>query len=147
MTNTLIAPPSTRPVPLALVAGATFAGTLGFTALGTVLSAQSDEHGWSELAVIGGIALVAVLGVFAVVRRFRGSPKAGGVGLGLSLFGLLTVLAFFMGLTPAFAVGGLVLGASAGHQGRGARLGIAATAIGALALVGYVGIYVADALM
>ncbi len=133
--------------PLAPVAAATFAGTALFTALGTVLSGETNEHGWGELAFVLGIALVAVGGVTALVRRFQDSHKAAGVGLGLAVFGLATVLVFFMGVTPAFAVGGMLLGAAARRTQVRPGLGSAAVAIGALALLGYVAIYVTDLFM
>jgi len=143
-TQHLTSPPVTPAPPLVPVAAATFAGTALFTALGTVLSGEGDEHGWGEFAFVLGIALVAVVGVMALVRRLQDSRKAAGAGLALSVFGLATVLVFFMGLTPAFAVGGMLLGAAARRTQVRPGLGGAAIAVGALALLGYVAIYVTD---
>lgn len=146
-TQHFVPSPVTQTPPLVPVAAATFAGTAGFTALGTVLSGESGEHGWGELAVVLGVALVAVVGVMGLVHRFQDSRKAAGVGIGLAVFGLATVLIFFMGLTPAFGVGGMLLGAAARRSQVRAGLGSAAIAVGALALLGYIAIYVSDLLM
>ncbi|MGZ8745353.1 MAG: hypothetical protein ACXWXO_20760 [Nocardioides sp.] len=144
MTMQQLTTPTTTSPPALPVAVATFAGTGVFTTLGTVLSGESGEHGWGELAFVLGVALVAVIGVFALVRRTQHSPRAAAVGLGLAVLGLATVLVFFMGLTPAFAVGGMVLGAAARRSQLRPGLGGAAIAVGALALIGYVAIYLSD---
>lgn len=146
-TQHLVSPPVTQAPPLVPVAAATFAGSAVFTALGTVLSGESGEHGWGEFAFVLGVALVAVVGVTALVRRFQDSRQTAGVGLGLAVFGLATVLVFFMGVTPAFAVGGMLLGAAARRSQVRAGLGGVAIAVGALALLGYVAIYLTDLLM
>ena len=133
----------TSVVPLAL---GTFVGSLVFIALGTFGDGSAtDEHGWEEFLVIAGISAAAVALVFGLaVARLDSSPRAGAVGLTLSILGLLTVLAFWAGVTPALAVGGMLLGVAARRTGRATGMGTAAVAIGALALVGYVAIYISD---
>ena len=88
------------------------------------------------------VAAAVVFGL--VVPRLQSSPKAAGVGLGLSIAGLVLVLAFWSGLTPSLAVGGLLLGAAARRMDVKATLGSVAMAVGALALVGYAAIYIVD---
>ena len=80
----------------------------------------------------------------AVVPHFRDSRRAAAVGLGLSIAGLVLVLAFWSGLTPSLAVGGLLLGVAARLRNVRPTMGAVAIAVGALALVGYVAIYVTD---
>jgi hypothetical protein len=132
-----------RLFPLAL---GTFAGTTAFTALGTFVDGTDGaEHSTGDFLVIAGLTAVAVAVVFGlVVPRARAGSRAAGVGLGLSIAGMVLVLAFWSGLTPALAVGGMVLGAGVRRSGRGTGAGAAAIAVGALALLGYVAIYVLD---
>jgi hypothetical protein len=147
MTSTTHAPVHTTERPSVLsAAAATFLGSLGFIALGIFGDGSaSDEHGWGEFFIIVGFAAVAVAAVFGLaVARLQSSPKAGPVGLALALFGLVTVLVFWAGITPALAVGGMLLGAAARRNGLRTGFGTAAVAVGALALLGYVAIYVTD---
>jgi hypothetical protein len=81
-----------------------------------------------------------------VTRALR-KDSAGGTALGLSVPAvLLLVPAFWSGLPLVLGVAGLVVG----NAGRGARSGggkcVAAVALGALACLGYVAIYVSDGL-
>jgi hypothetical protein len=144
MSTTTHAPTATRPATLP-AAIATFAASCVFTALGTVASGTSDEHGWGEFLIVCGFSLVAVALVFGLaVHRLQDSPKAGAVGLVLSVLGLLTIAVFWAGVTPAFAVGGVLLGMAARRSGQRTGLGTAAIAVGALAAVGYIAIYLGD---
>ncbi len=128
------------------VAVATLVGTTAFTALGMFADGTDGADGSvGEFLVIVGITAVAVAVVFGlVVPRTQHGTKAAGVGLGLAIAGLILVLAFWSGLTPPLAVGGMLLGAAARRTGLRPGLGGAAVAIGALALVGYVVIYGLD---
>jgi hypothetical protein len=132
--------------PIMPAAAFTYLGTCAFTALG-VFGDGTDgaDHAASDFFVIAGATAVAVAVIFGVVvpRVERGS-RAAGVGLGLSLVGLLFVLVYWSGLTPPLAVGGILLGAAARRAGHRPGLGGAAIAIGALALVGYASIYALD---
>ena len=144
--TTTHAPLSTTRRPALLPAAAlTLAASFVFTSLGTIASGTSDEHGWAEFLMVCGFSVVAVALVFGLaVARLQDSPRAAGVGLGLATVGLLTVVAFWAGVTPALAVGGILLGMAARRTGRSAGIGTAAMAVGALALAGYVAIYLAD---
>ncbi len=126
------------------VAAATLAGSLLFTAFGTVLSPESDGHGWSELLIIGAFSVVAVALVFALVARAQDGPRAGGIGLALGVAALASVLVFWAGITPALGAGAVLLGLATRRTGQGSGVGMAAVACGALGLAGYVAIYVAD---
>ena len=142
-TTTTQAPTQTRLLP---VAAGTFLGTCAFTALG-VFGDGTDgaTHAASDFFVIAGVTAVAVAVIFgAVVPRVERTARAAGVGLCLSLVGLLMVLVFWSGLTPTLAVGGIVLGAAARRTGRRPGVGGVAIAVGALALVGYIAIYTLD---
>ena len=123
----------------------TFLATCAFTSLGTVASPRSgDEHGWGEFLVVCGIGLVATVVVLGlVVPRVRNGSRAGGVGLALGIIAVPSVLAFWAGITPALAVGAVLLGLAARRQGRGG-MGSTAVALGLLAGAGYVAIYVGD---
>jgi hypothetical protein len=144
MSTTTHAPTTTRPATLP-AAVATFVASCVLTSLGTVASGTSDEHGWGEFFMVCGFSLVAVVLVFGLaVARLQDGPRAGAVGLALSILGLLTVAVFWAGVTPALAVGGVLLGMGARRTGQRTMLGTAAMAVGALAIVGYVAIYLGD---
>ena len=145
MTSTTITR-STPDLRIAPVAVATVLGTTAFTALGVFGDGSSGADAETgEFLVIVGFTVVAAAVVFGlVVPRLQSSRKAAGVGLGLSIAGLVFVLAFWSGLTPPLAVGGLLLGAAARRTGVRPTLGSVAMAVGALALVGYAAIYVVD---
>jgi hypothetical protein len=146
MTSTQIPVHSTQALSTPQLAAATFLGSVAFNALGTFGDGtEGSEHGWGEFVIVGGFSVVAVALVFGLaVPRLRSSRKAGAVGLTLAILGLLTVPVFWAGVTPALAVGGLVLGGAARRTGRGGASGTAAVATAALALLGYVAIYVTD---
>jgi hypothetical protein len=132
--------------PVAPFALATFLGTAAFTALGIYGDGSEGSPGsLGELLTILALTAVAVAVVFGlVVPRNQQSSRAATVGLVLSAVGLLLVVAFWSGLTPALAVGGIVLGAAARRSNLRPTTGSIAMAVGALALVGYVAIYVTD---
>jgi hypothetical protein len=145
MTSTTTTAVPTR-TPLLPVAAGTFLGTCAFTALGVFGDGtEGATHSATDVLVVAGLAAVTIGVIFGlVVPRVQSGRRAAGVGLGLSLAGLLMVLLFWSGLTPPLAVGGIVLGAAARRSGQRPGLGGAAIAVGALALVGYVAIYTLD---
>ena len=57
------------------------------------------------------------------------------------------MLAFWAGLTPILAGGGALLGWAGRDADRGRGMSWAAVVIGAVALVGYLAIYVTDAII
>jgi len=143
MTTTTV--PATRTTGPLLPIGV-YAVTTAFNALGVFADGTdgAEANPW-EFVVIAVLSAVAVAVVFGLVvpRTLRGT-RAAGVGLGLSIAGLVLVLAFWSGLTPALAVGGIVLGAAARRSGRRTGMGGVAVAVGALALLGWVASYVTD---
>ena len=54
------------------------------------------------------------------------------------------MLVFWSGIAPLLAVSGMLLGSAARRTGDGPGKGAAAVGLGALALLGYVAIYVSD---
>jgi hypothetical protein len=121
---------------IAPVASASVAVAAALAAWGTF-----GEHGdqpWGEYLVVLGIIAVGALAVFAgVVPR---TERAGAAGLVLSALGLLAIAVFWSGLPVVFGAGGLLLGWTA----RDRVLGRAAIALGALAIVADVVVYVMD---
>jgi prepilin signal peptidase PulO-like enzyme (type II secretory pathway) len=97
------------------------------------------EYRYTKYALSVLFILVVALIVFGVVVPWATRRSAGGAGTGLvlSLLGVLTVVAFWSGLPPVLAVGGIVLG----YVGRRAdtirrrRVAGAAIGLGALALI------------
>jgi hypothetical protein len=118
------------------------AATCAVAAAGTAYGA----HDWTELLVVTAVIAVAGLGVFGVVvpRALR-RDSAGGTALWLSVPALLLTLpAFWSGLPLVLGVGGVVIG-NAGRRGHaGAGRSAVAVALGALAILGYLTIYVVD---
>lgn len=101
-------------------------------------------HDWTEVIVsVSGMALIAAVIFGIVVPRALRKESAGGTALGLSIPAvLLTLPAFWTGLPLVLGAAGFVVG-SAGRQARsGAGTCIAGLVLGALAVLGYVAIYV-----
>lgn len=132
--------------PIFLPAAATVVGALAFAALGTFGDgADGAAHESGDFLVVGAwILTLAAVMFLVVVPRSMASGRAAGLGLGLSIAALPLVLVFWAGITPVLAVSGMLLGAAARRSGRGAGKGGAAIVLGALALVGYVAVYVSD---
>ncbi len=146
MTSTPFAPTTDINLPIRPAAAATVLGTLAFVAFGTFADgSQGAEHDPMEFVVIGGfVVALSALMFLLVVPRALASGRTANLGLGLAIGALLFVLAFWAGITPALAVSGILLGSAARRTSEGAGKGAAAVAIGALALLGYVAIYVSD---
>ncbi len=101
-------------------------------------------HDWVEVAVsVTGMVLIAAVIFGVVVPRALRKESAGGTALGLSIPALLLAMpAFWTGLPLVLGVAGVIVG-NAGRQARsGAGACIAGLALGALAVLGYVAIYV-----
>jgi hypothetical protein len=96
---------------------------------------------WPVLIIIGVVAAI-VFGL-VVPRGLSGAWSPATAGLVLSVLGLLTVVAFWSGAPPIFALGGILLGYVA-KQRRAGMMATAAIAIGVLALVADVIIYIGD---
>lgn len=125
---------------------------IGAIAIATTLAAVgtyggNDEQGTNEFLVVCAVIAVAAAVVFGlVVPKGLQREAAGATALTLSILGLVTVLAFWSGLTPILAGGGALLGWAGRDADRGRGLSWAAVAIGALALAGYLAVYLTDTL-
>jgi hypothetical protein len=124
---------------------------IGTIALATVLAAvgtySGDQQGTKEFLVVCAIIAVAAAVVYGlVVPRGLHREAAGATALTLSILGLLTVVAFWAGLTPILAGAGILLGLAGRQASRNRGMCVAAIGIGALAFVGYLGIYLGDQL-
>ena len=126
---------------------------IGSIALATVLAAVGtwgggDEQGTKEFLIVCAVIAVAAAVVFGwVVLRGLQREAAGATALTLSILGLLTVAAFWSGLTPILASGGALLGWAGRDAERGRGMCRAAIGIGALALTAYLVIYATDQLL
>jgi len=105
-------------------------------------------HGWTELLVVAAILVACTALVFGkVVPSALGRSSAGGTALALSILALLLLVpAFWSGLPLVLGVAGAILGNAGRRASGGAGKCIAAVAMGALAAVGYLAIYVSDAM-
>ncbi len=103
-------------------------------------------HDWREIAVSVSVLLISAIFVFGyVVPRALGQESAGGTALGLSIPALMLMLpAFWSGLPMILGVAAVLVG----NAGRSARSGsgrcIAGLALGALAVLGYLAIYIGE---
>ena len=146
MTSTQMSPAPTTSLPVRPAGIATVLGTLAFTAIGTFGDGTNDaDHGAREFLFIAAIvvAVSALMFVFVVPRALR-SGRTANLGLGLAIGSLPFVVVFWSGIGPVLAVSGILLGMAARRAGDGAGKGAVAVGIGALALLGYVAIYVSD---
>jgi hypothetical protein len=96
---------------------------------------------WPVLVIIGVVAVI-VFGL-VVPRGLSGAWPTARTGLILSVLGLLTVIAFWSGAPPIFAFAGILLGYVARQRGE-SGMATAAVAIGVLALVADIAIYIGD---
>ncbi len=118
----------------------------------TVLAAAGTVYGahdWTEIAVtLPGLAVAAAFVFGYVVPRALRKDSAGGTALALSIPAvLLTLPAFWTGLPMILGAAGVVVG----NAGRNARSGggtsITGLVLGALAVLGYLVIYIGDGIM
>ena len=131
---------------IAPVAVAAIAIATTLAAVGTY--SGNEEQGTKEFLVVCAIIAVAAAVVFGlIVPRGLQREAAGATALTLSILGLLTVLAFWAGLTPILAGGGALLGWAGRDADRGRGMSRSAVVIGALALVGYLAVYSTDAIL
>lgn len=129
-------------------AGSAWVGGLAATtvaAAGTVYGA----HNWTEIVVTVSVLAVVAAFVFGyVVPRALRTESAGGTALALSIPALVLVLpAFWTGLPMVLGVAGVMVG----NAGRDARSGsgksIAGLVLGALAILGYLAVYIGDGII
>ena len=93
------------------------------------------------LVIIG--VLAAIVYGFVVPRAARGIWPMARTGLILSILGLLTVIVFWSGAPPIFALPGILLGYFARQRGE-TGLATAAVIVGVLAVVADIAIYIGD---
>ena len=131
-----------RPAPHPAAIGAALA--VGLLALEYVLNTP-DEDALRQFLVVLGIIAVGTAVVFGVVVP-RASARGGspGVALTLSVLGVLFAGAFWSGLPPVLAVGGITLARQSREQGGLAR---AAVGVGGLALLADLAAVIADAVI
>ncbi|MDP9441695.1 MAG: hypothetical protein M3P34_05890 [Actinomycetota bacterium] len=145
MTTTVTSATTTarRPAPASVWGGGLAATVLA--AAGTLYGA----HDWTEIAVTVPVLAVVAAFVFGfVVPAAMRKESAGGTALGLSIPAvLLTLPAFWSGLPMVLGVAGVMVG----NAGRNARSGggkcIAGLVLGALAVLGYLAIYIGDGII
>ena len=108
------------------------------------LVAKPNEDALREFLVVTGIIVVSSAVVFGVVVP-RALAKGGSpaTALTLSLLGLLLAAAYWSGLPPVLAIGGIVV-ARHGVEGRQSGLTRAALAVGVVALLADLAVLVAD---
>jgi hypothetical protein len=132
-------PVSTRtPFPLAAVAGAAALAVIAVQ----YLVARPDEDALRELLVVSGMIAAATALVFGlIVPRAAARGGSAGTALTLSLLGLVFAAAYWSGIPPVLALGGIVLARRTPASG----VTRAATAIGVLAIAADVAVLAADA--
>ena len=114
-------------------------------ALGVYGDGSGGDHSSGEFLVVTALIAVAAVAVFGfVVPRGLTKEAAAATALVLSLLGLLFVPVFWSGLPPILAAGGALLGWAGRNATRGRSMCRLAVAIGCLALVADVVVYVAD---
>ena len=129
-------------VQLAVAAAACAMATLALR----YVVAHPDEDALREFLVVTGMIVVSTAIVFGVViPRALASGASAGVALTLSLLGLLLAAAYWSGLPPVLAIGGVVLGlrSSDREQTGTAR---AAVGFGVVALIADLAVLIADAM-
>ena len=120
---------------------ATFAGSAVWTVLGA--------HNLREIVVVLAVAAVVTAAVYGLLlpRSLR-RESAGGTALALALLAaLLTLPAYWSGLPLILGAAGVLLGLAGRNAATGAGKSVAAIGIGALAVLGYLTIYIVDGLL
>jgi hypothetical protein len=131
-------PVSINPRPVAAAAGAVALAVIGLQ----YLIARPEEDALREFLVVAGMIAVACAVVFGViVPRAMARGGSPGTALTLSLLGLVLAAAYWSGIPPVLALGGVVLARRSAPGG----VTRAALAVGVLALVADLAILVADA--
>jgi hypothetical protein len=132
-------PVSINPAPLAATAGAAALAVIGLQ----YLIARPEEDALREFLVVTAMIVVAAAIVFGfVVPRAVARGGSPGTALTLSLVGLLLAAAYWSGIPPVLAIGGIVLARRSAPGG----VTTAATVVGVLALVADLAVVVADGL-
>lgn len=106
-------------------------------------------HHWTEIAVTSTALVVTAAVVFGyVVPRALYRQSAGGTALALSVPAILILLpAFWSGLPMVLGVAGVMVGNAGRNADTGSRKSIAGLVLGAVAVLGYLAIYIGDAII
>ena len=134
-----------RPVAFLVLVVAVAFTALGTFPFGSAEDFSPEQHGWPEflgVSLVVGIAVGVLFG--KVVPRALDSDAAGGRALGFSVAGLLLLAVFWSGLPLVFGTAGVLLGYSGRLSPKGSAASVVAIALGALASIGYVAIYLLD---
>ena len=109
-------------------------------------AAAFGANDWAELLIVVVVLFVTTALVYGlVVPRALRKDSAGGTALGLSIPALVLLLpAFWSGLPLVLGLAGALLGGAGRHAPTGSRKCIAAIALGTLAAIGYLAIYISD---
>ncbi|HMM97244.1 hypothetical protein [Phycicoccus sp.] len=138
MSSTTIATRSTAHPPLLATTVATLVVSVFWTAFGA--------DGWGELLTMAAVQVVAagvVLGV--VVPRLLRRQSTGGPSLAVGVVAvLLTLPAFWSGVPLVLGVAAAVLGNAGRTREVGERAALAGLALGLLAVLGYLALYLGD---
>lgn len=109
------------------------------------LTASTDEDSLGEFLIVLGVISVCGLVVFGwVARRGLQKESAAWTALGLSVLGFLAIAAFWSGLPPVLAGGGILLGWASRNALRSRWAAWAAIGIGVFVLVADVAVYVQE---
>jgi hypothetical protein len=107
------------------------------------LAAAGEEHSAGEYLVVLAIIAVAAMVVFGVVvRRGLRKQSAAWSALVLSALGFVAIAAFWSGLPPVLAGGGIALGWASRDAVRARWVAWAAIVVGAAAIVADLALYV-----
>ena len=144
MATTATATSTTRRTDPGPVRAAGLAAT-GLAAAGTLYGA----HDWTEITVTLTVLAIAASVVFGyVVPRALANDSAGGTALALSVPAVLLLLpAFWSGLPMILGLAGAMVGNAGRNAPSGSGKSITALILGALAVLGYLAIYIGDGIL
>jgi hypothetical protein len=135
-----------QPAAIGSVTGAIALNALGVWGDGT---SNAEDGGLVAFLVVCGLIALAAAVVFGWlvprgIAKVAATGASGATGIVLSGLALLLVPAFWSGLPPVLAAGGIVLGLAGRDARRGSGVANAAVVIGVLALIGDVAVYGLD---
>ena len=125
-----------------IVAALAAAVAAALSAWGTFGEGDPDVQGY--LVVLGCIAVASGVVFGWVVPRALQKKGAGVTALVLSALAIVTIAAFWSGLPPVLAAGGIMLGLSGWNGRRGAGLCRAAVVLGVFAIAADIAVFIQD---
>jgi hypothetical protein len=135
--------PRTSNSSIAQLAAAAAACAMGLLVLRYVVELPDDDALREFLVVTGMIAVSTAIVFGLVIPRALERGGSGGTALTLSLLGLLLAAAYWSGVPPVLAIGGIVLARRMGESAS-PRLTRAAVVVGVLALVADLAVLIAN---